>query len=145
MYIYASIYTSIYRNMLDELGFSWELPSEMKRRLKTAEINTRNNLNSLKELDDNSYNSPGPKATPYILNEDGSINSNYDNDNDSNGKNDGISKHVSGKEKKKSKTSDFMKKWELNLVRVCVVCSFILFSDVFLCITQYYFHSFYIF
>jgi hypothetical protein len=107
--------------MLDELGFSWELPSEMKRRLKIAEINTRNNLNSLKELDDNSYNSPGPKATPYILNEDGSINSNYDNDNDSNGKNDGISKHVSGKEKKKSKTSDFMKKWELNLVRVCVL------------------------
>jgi hypothetical protein len=120
--------------MLDELGFSWELPSEMKRRLKTAEINTRNNLNSLKELDDNSYNSPGPKATPYRLNEDGSINSNYDNDNDndSNGKNDLISRNLSGKEKKKNKTSDFMRKWELNLVRVCVVCSVILFSDVFM-------------
>ena len=104
--------------MLDELGFSWELPSEMKRRLKTAEINTRNNLNSLNELDDNnSYNSPGPKATPYRLNDDGTINSNYDNDDSSNAKTNGIS----SKEKKKSKTSDFMRKWELNLVRVFVL------------------------
>lgn len=114
--------------MLDELGFSWELPSEMKRRLKTAEINARNNLNSLNELDDNSYNSPGPKATPYRLNDDGSINSNYDND-DSSGKNDGTSSN-GGKDKKKNKTSsDFMRKWELNLVRVCYLfCCIIVFT-----------------
>ena len=67
--------------------------------------------------DNNSYNSPGPKATPYRLNDDGTINSNYDNDDSSNAKTNGIS----SKEKKKSKTSDFMRKWELNLVRVFVL------------------------
>lgn len=125
--------------MLDELGFSWELPSEMKRRLKTAEINTRNNLNSLNELDDNnSYNSPGPKATPYRLNDDGTINSNYDNDDSSNAKTNGIS----SKEKKKSKTSDFMRKWELNLVRVFVLF-FVLYYV--LLITKHYFSNIYIY
>lgn len=125
--------------MLDGLGFSWELPSEMKRRLKTAEINTRNNLNSLNELDDNnSYNSPGPKATPYRLNDDGTINSNYDNDDSSNAKTNGIS----SKEKKKSKTSDFMRKWELNLVRVFVLF-FVLYYV--LLITKHYFSNIYIY
>ena len=109
--------------MLDDLGFSWELPSEMKRRLKSEEsINSKINEPDSNSSPENNYNNPGPKATPYRLNDDGSST----NDSSSNGSNDSSGRVVSSSnENKKNKTSDFMRKWELNLVRIVLYDNFL--------------------
>lgn len=56
------------RNLLDDLGFSWELPSEIKRRKKlteAAQVKTRpfDEFYDFNTLDDNTMNDPNTFST----------------------------------------------------------------------------------
>jgi len=50
------------RDLLDKLGFTWELPSHVKRRKRLAEAAEDGEEEVKKE-----YSTPGPKPTPYTL------------------------------------------------------------------------------
>lgn len=55
------------REMLDQLGFTWELPSHVKREKRRKADEEAAELSGEDVLAAKDYNKPGPKPTPYTL------------------------------------------------------------------------------